>query len=296
MYLYSKEELGLLDNDTLHRILSSPFLSIESEDWLVRFLIELKVDEASESDRGAFLSHIELQFVSAEGLSLFLDSMSFDSLSESVWAQIVSRMKSESGAEAVPRRSLALDRRRHRCRSVFDSAIVDEMPPLFDEFEGKSMKLIYRGSRDGFGAADFHSKCDGQSNTITLIESTTGFIFGGFTPVAWDSSGQRKGDRTERSFLFTLKNPHNLPPRKFRLALGQESSSIKVSSRTCSCFGNDDLFICGGCDVNRSHSRGFGSTYENTTGIEGRLVFTGSDTFIVNEIEVFEVELKTGAD
>jgi hypothetical protein len=54
------------------------------------------------------------------------------------------------------------------------------------------------------------------------------------------------------------------------------------------CFGDDDLIICDGCNVNPSHSRGLGSTYKNTTRIDGRLVFTGSDMFLVSEIEVFE--------
>jgi hypothetical protein len=29
--------------------------------------------------------------------------------------------------------------------------------------------LLYRGTRDGFGAGDFHSRCDGHSNTLTII-------------------------------------------------------------------------------------------------------------------------------
>jgi len=31
--------------------------------------------------------------------------------------------------------------------------------------------LLYRGSRDGFGASDFHEKCDGHSNTLTLVKA-----------------------------------------------------------------------------------------------------------------------------
>ena len=33
-----------------------------------------------------------------------------------------------------------------------------------------SIKLIYRGSEDGFRAEDFHRKCDGVSNTLTFIK------------------------------------------------------------------------------------------------------------------------------
>jgi hypothetical protein len=42
--------------------------------------------------------------------------------------------------------------------------------------------LLYRGTRDGFGAKDFHSKCDGRSNTLTIVKAFgSEFIFGGFT-------------------------------------------------------------------------------------------------------------------
>lgn len=54
--------------------------------------------------------------------------------------------------------------------------------------DGKSLKLLYRGSRDGFSAADFHEKCDHLSETIVFIETTTGNAFGGKTSATWDGS------------------------------------------------------------------------------------------------------------
>ena len=49
--------------------------------------------------------------------------------------------------------------------------------------------LLYRGTRDGFGSYDFHSKCDGHSNTLTISKAKhSSFIFGGFTTVSWDST------------------------------------------------------------------------------------------------------------
>jgi hypothetical protein len=44
--------------------------------------------------------------------------------------------------------------------------------------------LLYRGTRDGFGTNDFHSKFDGHSNTLTILNSKgNSNIFGGFTTV-----------------------------------------------------------------------------------------------------------------
>jgi uncharacterized coiled-coil protein SlyX len=37
----------------------------------------------------------------------------------------------------------------------FDSLIVSDSPAIFAEFRGKQFKLLWRGSRDGFGASNF---------------------------------------------------------------------------------------------------------------------------------------------
>ena len=42
--------------------------------------------------------------------------------------------------------------------------------------------LLYRGTRDGFDGRDFHSRCNGKSNTLTIIKpKESSNIFGGFT-------------------------------------------------------------------------------------------------------------------
>ncbi len=51
------------------------------------------------------------------------------------------------------------------------------------------MRLLYRGSRDGFEANDFHKKCDNQGKTICLIKASNGKVFGGYADMSWKSSG-----------------------------------------------------------------------------------------------------------
>jgi hypothetical protein len=65
----------------------------------------------------------------------------------------------------------------------FASLIVADFPALFAEFGGKRFTLLWRGSRDGFGACHFQGRWDGHANTLLLILDTAGNIFGGFTPV-----------------------------------------------------------------------------------------------------------------
>jgi hypothetical protein len=154
----------------------------------------------------------------------------------------------------------------------------------------KLMKLLWRGSRDGFKARTFHERCDGHRNTLTLIRDTKGNIFGGVTRIEWESSflGKRKIDEKRESFIFTLRNPHGLPERKFSHKSVAGLPAIRVSSKMGPCFGDGDLFVSDNCNITPSSTSGFGRVYENETGIEGNVLLTGGRTFLVQEIEVFE--------
>jgi outer membrane murein-binding lipoprotein Lpp len=61
----------------------------------------------------------------------------------------------------------------------FDSRIISDFPEIFAEFRGKQFVILCRGSRDGFKAKEFHRRCDGHANTLTVILDTKGNIFGG---------------------------------------------------------------------------------------------------------------------
>jgi hypothetical protein len=72
--------------------------------------------------------------------------------------------------------------------------------------------LLYRGTRDGFGTKDFHSKCDDHTNTLTIFKAKgSGFIFGGFTAVNWESSNNLKYKSDANAFIFSLTNKDNKP-------------------------------------------------------------------------------------
>jgi hypothetical protein len=120
-----------------------------------------------------------------------------------------------AGVLDLVRRALCLpDHRPLLAPAGFASLIVSDFPALFTEFRGKRLTLLWRDSRDDFRAPDFHVRCDGHAPTLTLIQDTKGNIFAGFTPVEWESPAwprKSKADPSLKSFLFTLKNPHNFP-------------------------------------------------------------------------------------
>jgi hypothetical protein len=165
-YLYSIDQLSLLDQQMLHRLLSSDSLAVESEDALLRVLIDLDVN------RSDFFQYIEISFLSLEGLKLYLKEITFEDLCEGIWLKVISRLKGDS-----------LDQlRARRLPFSVDSLILSHIPSSLKDFQGKKWTLMYRGSRDGFMAANFHGRCDGRPNTLTIIETTKGYIFGGYTP------------------------------------------------------------------------------------------------------------------
>jgi hypothetical protein len=186
--------------------------------------------------------------------------------------------------------------------SPLDSLIISSLPPPLAEFRGKRFVLLCRGSRDGFGVQDFHGRCDRRASTLTLILDTGGNVFGGFTPLQWesrvwngkhdDANNLNKRDDSLKSFIFTLKNPHNRPARKFALKAEKKQCAINCWSLRGPAlgYGPPDLSIAGNCNANTDgDTKGFGQTYTNDTGLDGKTLFTGSVKFTVREIEVFEI-------
>eukprot|EP00568_Trieres_chinensis_P014470 CAMPEP_0183327114 /NCGR_PEP_ID=MMETSP0160_2-20130417/83594_1 /TAXON_ID=2839 ORGANISM="Odontella Sinensis, Strain Grunow 1884" /NCGR_SAMPLE_ID=MMETSP0160_2 /ASSEMBLY_ACC=CAM_ASM_000250 /LENGTH=520 /DNA_ID=CAMNT_0025495227 /DNA_START=291 /DNA_END=1849 /DNA_ORIENTATION=- len=46
-------------------------------------------------------------------------------------------------------------------------------------------KLLYRASHDGWGSNIFHEKCDNRGATLTVVQSTGGYVFGGYADESW---------------------------------------------------------------------------------------------------------------
>jgi hypothetical protein len=176
-----------------------------------------------------------------------------------------------------------------------DSRIISDFPANFAEF--RKFSLLWRGSRDGFQGKEFHRRCDGHANTLTVILDTDGNIFGGFTPVEWESrvwnrkggdrNNCRKADDSQKSFLFTLKNPHNIPARRFGLKAERKHEAIYCSSGMGPCFR--DITVSDNCNASTCRSTCPGYTYTNDTGLHANRVLTGSREFQVKEIEVFQI-------
>jgi hypothetical protein len=123
-----------------------------------------------------------------------------------------------------------------------------------------------------------------------LIADTDGNVFGGFTPVKWENNCGYKGDDSLRSFLFTLRNPRGVPPRKFALKADKKQNALWCNSTRCALFGCGCISVYDNCNKNtNSYTSYFGDEYESVSGTREGDFLTGAVKFTVKEIEVFEI-------
>ena len=108
-------------------------------------------------------------------------------------------------------------------------------------------RLLYRSSRDGATPAAFHGLCDGQGATVTVMVSSSGHTFGGYTEVSWSSPAEGKWVAGSDSFLFSIVNPHGDAPTRFPLPSKPHPKAMWHSPRCGPVFG-DGFEMCVGGD------------------------------------------------
>jgi hypothetical protein len=124
-----------------------------------------------------------------------------------------------------------------------------------------SVSLVYQASRDGFQAKDFHLKCDGLLNTLVVVKSSNGYVFGGFTAVDWSSGGSLSNYKYDSSaFMFSLINKYNYP---FKMKIINPDYAVYASDYMGPVFGSgNDLAISDDSDKNYYSYAMIGNTYQ----------------------------------
>ncbi len=170
-----------------------------------------------------------------------------------------------------------------------DSYLQGKLVYLCEFSKDQKWELKYRGTRDGLKAADFHSRCDGIANTLTVVKATSGNILGGYTEKAWHSKNRWIAD--PKAFIFSLVNKEEDP---FKANVSNEGKyAIHGSATRGPLFGRDDkyirdLVIFGKDEKNYSY---FGYSYQHERypkdTVKANSILAGSCAFQVQEIEVF---------
>ena len=189
--------------------------------------------------------------------------------------------------------------------SYFKSKILDEFQEnrlieLCEFSHTNKWSLLYRASLHGFGAKDFHAKCDGQSPTLIILTvkpstltnpQQAEFIFGGFTEATWEScpsNGQWKSD--PNAFIFSLTNKENKP---CKIKTSDPNRSIYCLAGWGPIFGQD-IYVKNNSNQTADSHSDLGSIYKHSGFARGssqaQSFLAGSRKFQLSEIEVFTKE------
>ena len=151
--------------------------------------------------------------------------------------------------------------------------------------------LLYRGSRDGFRAKNFHEKCDNRGPTVVLIENTTGNKFGGYASVSWTGGSNSglavdiKSEESKSSFLFSVD-------KKQKLLYKPESKSRTLfhSADYGPCFGGSStLGIYDNCNTRNDNY--YIATCKSYQSLKEGGSIAGNEKFTVKEIEIYSLSL-----
>ena len=143
----------------------------------------------------------------------------------------------------------------------------------------KSVALLYRGTRDGDNARNFHEKCDNKGPTLILCKGKDGNIFGGYTEAEWDSKG-RHPKYDENAFIFSVTKNKKFKSKNYE-------NSIECNPDFGPVFGfGGDLTIC-----NKYLSFSSSNMRDPKTYFDKNYETSNGQYFNLDELEVYSIKL-----
>jgi hypothetical protein len=89
--------------------------------------------------------------------------------------------------------------------------------------QGKDLARVYKASRDGWSAIDFHSAVDDRGSCLVVALARSGTLFGGFNPVGYRSTDDYYNSNA--AFLFHVNGGDKVT--KFQVLQGGEHGLIQ---------------------------------------------------------------------
>lgn len=146
-------------------------------------------------------------------------------------------------------------------------------------------RLVYRASSHGYSAESFHMHCDGVAPTYVIAMGARGEICGGFSDVPWGKTNT-KGHYipSEKAFLFTLSNNHDMPPTKYDIV--KKMFAICYHPDCGPIFGaGADFLIASNCNTNMDSYSNLPHSYDGDNA--SCSILMGDYNFTVIDYEVF---------
>ena len=142
------------------------------------------------------------------------------------------------------------------------------------------LRLLYRSTRDGFSSEAFHSRCDGQGSTLSIIEATNGAILGGFSNVSWKKHHFREWEAADKAFLFSLCREDISSCKKMKQISRSATGAMYHNSQYGPSFGGGTDLLVRGNELSLNPY-----TYESSQWCAAGK----SKAFEVKEVEVYAV-------
>ena len=139
--------------------------------------------------------------------------------------------------------------------------------------------LIYKATRDGDKSEIFHTMCDSYQNTVVLIKTSKGRIFGGFTHEKWEGDDINKIDN--RAFVFSVDR--------------QKVYTVQKNEEAIGCYKLNGPDFCGWQIVVHDNFFSNKQCYTGEKGVnfntdEDYELNGGEKYFGIDELEVFQVK------
>ena len=150
-------------------------------------------------------------------------------------------------------------------------------------------KLLYRATQEGNNIRTFHNKCDNIKGTLTIVKTTKGMRFGGYTEQKWycsSNNGTQKKDGKEVCFCFSLDlfKIYNFNDNfKYSIYCGYNYGPYFTGGDNMLFYIYNDKGLLFGYTVYTIKNNSFGKI-ENDYEINN-----GQTNFSVVEIEVFQI-------
>jgi len=131
--------------------------------------------------------------------------------------------------------------------------------------------------------------CDGKGATMTVVKSSGGYIFGGYTDVAWGQSDGQYKSSTE-SFMFSLKDHAGVGPVQMPIKSEMTGYAVIHASFLGPTFGSGyDLRVQSNANANSTSNSSAYDAYQLPSNTSDPYFLTGTEDFTVSEYEVFLV-------
>ena len=145
-------------------------------------------------------------------------------------------------------------------------------------------KLLYRGTRDGMNPSSFHQKCNSIPQTVSIVQTTKGYKFGGYAEKTWENHNGI-WIKDDKSFVFSIdhmKIYNHVQGTDAILHNNNFGPSFYYCIHLKKDFSNNENYTYDKNSANQYFS-GFNRDYE---------LNDGEQYFSLAEIEVFQVLLE----